>query len=225
MFILLTTAMLLSMSAMAKVNHLLPKPQSVTVTEGSFALNRAVKISDSFECVHLRNVLKEIGCTTSDDAAATVTVTKVNAIDGAHDYELYGYDNEAYTLTITADAIDIEAVTATGVIRAAQTIAQLAEGWDGTAALQQVSIKDWPAFKLRGYMHDVGRSFVSVETLKKHIDLLSRFKVNTFHWHMTENQAWRFQVNAYPKLTQSEYMTRFPGHPHNDDTPRSTKDS
>ena len=211
MFILLTTAMLLSMSAMAKVDHLLPKPQSVTVTEGSFALDRAVKISDSFECVHLRNVLKEIGCTTSDDAAATVTVTKVNAIDGAHDYELYGYDNEAYTLTITADAIDIEAVTATGVIRAAQTIAQLAEGWDGTAALQQVSIKDWPAFKLRGYMHDVGRSFVSVETLKKHIDLLSRFKVNTFHWHMTENQAWRFQVNAYPKLTQSEYMTRFPG--------------
>ena len=97
-----------------------------------------------------------------------------------------------------------------GVIRAAQTMAQLAEGEKGERrTLEAVEITDWPAFKLRGYLHDVGRSFISIEELMHEIDLLSRFKVNTFHFHLTENQAWRFEVRRYPELTES--MTRFQG--------------
>ena len=60
-------------------------------------------------------------------------------------------------------------------------------------------------------MHDVGRSFISADELVKQVELFSRFKVNTFHWHLTENQAWRFEVKAYPQLTSSESMTRFAG--------------
>ena len=60
-------------------------------------------------------------------------------------------------------------------------------------------------------MHDVGRSYISVEALKKQIDLLSRFKINVFHWHLTENQAWRFEVKKYPQLTSTASMTRFAG--------------
>ena len=150
------------------------------------------------------------GCTVAT-GGAQVTVTLVDNIDGAYDYTLAGYENEAYAIEITTDAINIKAVTRTGVIRAAQTLAQLAEGYEGTAALETLTMTDWPAFKLRGYMHDVGRSFIEIETLKKHVDLLSRFKVNTFHWHMTENQAWRFEVTAYPQLTSSASMTRYAG--------------
>ena len=203
----------LPMTTQAKSEHLLPRPQKITINEGkaSFKLGRKINIIDSKGVKALQSFFEEQGCKVNDKAKVTVTVTYTDAIEGTYDHKLAGYDNEAYKLKITADAINITAVSETGVIRAAQTLAQLAEGYKGKTRLEAVEITDWPAFKLRGYMHDVGRSFISIETLKKHIDLLARFKVNTFHWHMTENQAWRFEVKAYPQLTSSESMTRFAG--------------
>ncbi len=211
--LLALTAMFVIMPAMAKVNHLLPQPQKVTVTENatSFVLNRAVALNDPTNCKYLANFLDKHGCTIDASALATITVELVTSIPDAYDYELHGYENEAYTLEITANSIKITAITNTGVIRAAQTLTQLAEGYEGTAELEALTITDWPAFKLRGFMHDVGRSFISAETIKKHIDLLSRFKINTFHWHLTENQAWRFEVKKYPQLTETANMTRFEG--------------
>ena len=198
----------------AKVEHLLPKVHTLSETNGTpFALQRAVSIVyDGFEeCALLENMFKGYGCTIGE-GGATVTVQKVNEISGAYDYTLEGYDNEGYQLVVTENSMTIKAVKPIGVIRAAQTLAQLAEGYDqDAAAIETVEITDWAAFKLRGYMHDVGRSFISVDELKTHIDLLSRFKVNTFHWHFTENQAWRFEVEGYPQLTSAESMTRFAG--------------
>ena len=213
---ILTVLMLcLPLASQAKVEHLLPRPQMAEQTNGgAFALHRGINIvySDgAAQCVLLEEFFTDNGCTLTKDGA-TVKVALVESIAGAYDYELHGYDNEAYTLNITADEILITAVTNTGVIRAAQTLAQLAEGYDkGSEAIGTVEITDWPAFKLRGFMHDVGRSYIPADELIKQIELMSRFKVNTFHWHLTENQAWRFEVKAYPKLTQSQYMTRFPG--------------
>ena len=208
---IVAVAMCLPAATMAKITHLLPKPQQIEAKSGSaFALGRTVTISDPTNSTALQKFFTDNGCTIAT-GGAQVTVTLVESIEGAYDYTLAGYENEAYTLDITADAINITAVTKTGVIRAAQTLTQLAEGYEGTPALEALTMTDWPAFKLRGYMHDVGRSFIEFETLKKHIDLLARFKVNTFHWHMTENQAWRFEVKAYPQLTSSASMTRFAG--------------
>ena len=208
---LLLLAMCLPFAVQAKVTHLLPKPQKIeTTSDATFSLGRAVTITDPTGCTALQKFFTDNGCTVVA-GGAQVTVTLVGSIEGAYDYTLAGYENEAYNLEITGDAINITAVTKTGVIRAAQTLTQLAEGYEGTPALEALTMTDWPAFKLRGYMHDVGRSFIEIETLKKHIDLLSRFKVNTFHWHMTENQAWRFEVKAFPQLTSSASMTRFAG--------------
>ncbi|MBO7193053.1 MAG: family 20 glycosylhydrolase [Bacteroidaceae bacterium] len=208
---IVAVAMCLPAATMAKITHLLPKPQQIEVKNGfAFALGRTVTITDPTNSTALQKFFTDNGCTVAT-GGAPVTVTLVGSIEGAYDYTLAGYENEAYTLDITADAINITAVSKTGVIRAAQTLTQLAEGYEGTPALEALTMTDWPAFKLRGYMHDVGRSFIEIETLKKHIDLLARFKVNTFHWHMTENQAWRFEVKAYPQLTSSASMTRFAG--------------
>ena len=208
---IVAVAMCLPAATMAKITHLLPKPQQIETKSGTaFALGRTVTITDPTNSTALQKFFTDNGCTVAT-GGAQVTVTLVNSIEGAYDYALAGYENEAYTLEITADAINITAVTKTGVIRAAQTLTQLAEGYEGTPALEALSMTDWPAFKLRGYMHDVGRSFIEFETLKKHIDLLARFKVNTFHWHMTENQAWRFEVKAFPQLTSSASMTRYAG--------------
>ena len=202
------------MTMQAKVEHLLPLPQKITTTQDApFALGGNVSINydgGAEQCALLEEFFTTNGCAIAE-GGKVINVTFVEAIEGAHDYELHGYENEAYTLSITTDEINITAVTGTGVIRAAQTLTQLAEGWDGTPALETITIKDWPAFKLRGYMHDVGRSFISTDELVKQIELFSRFKVNTFHWHLTENQAWRFEVKAYPELTSDASMTRFPG--------------
>lgn len=211
--VLVVLAICLPMTVQAKSEHLLPRPQKISINGKAkpFKLGRKVSITDSKGVKALRAFFEEHGCRTDSKAKATVTVTYTDAIKGAFDHKLAGYDNEAYTLEISTDAIEITAVSETGVIRAAQTLAQLAQGYKGKPKLEALTITDWPAFKVRGYMHDVGRSFISIETLKKHVDLLARFKVNTFHWHMTENQAWRFEVKAYPQLTSSESMTRYPG--------------
>lgn len=202
-------------AATAKAVHLLPKPHNISITEGAapFRLGRKVQTLDTTGSRALQQFLTENGCTIASKATAKVTVRLVDTIDEAYDYRLPTFPNEAYRLDVTENNISIQAASTTGVLRAVQTLTQLAEGYDGreTAAIEAVSITDWPAFKLRGWMQDVGRSFLSVEELKKEIRLLSRFKVNVFHWHLTEKLAWRFEVKAFPMLTAKENMTRCPG--------------
>ena len=131
-----------------------------------------------------------------------------DSIEGAYDYPLANFENEAYQLEISREKILIRAVTPTGVIRARQTLSQLQEEYK---KLPVVSITDWPAFKFRGLMHDVGRSFITIDELYNEIDKLSRFKLNVFHWHLTDNQGFRFQSKKYPQLNTPESFTRYPG--------------
>lgn len=199
--------------ATARVPHLLPKPQllSEKASEKAFLMGRKVVLDDPSGCWLLRRVLEENGCELVEKSRCRVEVRLVGAIPEAHDYRLHGYENEAYRLNVSENEIRIEAATPMGVIRAAQTLQQLAEGYQNGAAVEAVAITDWPAFKLRGFMHDCGRSFIPIDDLKRHIRLLSRFKINTFHWHLTENQAWRFEVKSYPQLTAASSMTRHAG--------------
>ena len=185
---------------------LMPKPQQLVENGTSFALNRDVALTDPTNSTLLASLFQ-----IETSAAATVMVNLVNPTTlGTFDYTLAGFDNEGYQLNVTTDAITITAATKTGVIRAAQTLMQLKAATDG-ANIPGVDITDYPAFKLRGFMHDVGRSFISFDELKKEIDLLSRFKVNVFHWHLTDNQGFRFESKIYPQLNQAANMTRFAG--------------
>lgn len=209
--IAITVALTLAVSlpAAATVDHLLPKVKTMAMKDcRGFALKRSVAIEDETNSELLREVLANAGATIDAASGAKVKVQIVNSIPGAFNHDLAEYPDEAYSIDVDENQLTINALTATGVIRAAQTLAQLAIGTD---IIEPLSLTDWPAFKLRGYMHDVGRSFVSVDELKKQIRLFSQFKVNTFHWHLTENQAWRFEIKAYPQLTSSESMTRFAG--------------
>jgi hypothetical protein len=210
---LVAAGMLTWQPAEAKITHLLPKPQQVSATgAAAFTLGGTINLTDPTNCELLKEFFTSNGCTLGD-SGKPVTVEKVSSIDGAFNHNLPEYPDEAYSITVTADAISIKALTETGVIRAAQSLAQMALPETGSTdnSLEACTIVDWPAFKLRGYMHDVGRSFITVEELKKEIRLLSQFKVNTFHWHLTENQAWRFEVNSHPELTADANMTRFAG--------------
>ena len=198
--------------ARADVGHLMPKVKELTVGDGILSLSLPLTINDLRQTPALALYLNDCGASLTrkgEAAGIPVAVEYVDEIPGAFRHDFVDWPNEEYTLSITPEGIVIKAVSQTGVIRAAQTIYQLSLERDGS--LPCVEIKDWPAFKVRGYMHDVGRSFIEYETLLRHIDLLARFKINTFHWHLTENQAWRFEVKDYPQLTSDASMTRLQG--------------
>ena len=141
------------------------------------------------------------------DVAAARVVMVSDAELGTFDYPLAGFPNEGYRLTVAPDAITITAASEVGVIRARQTLEQLRQP-DGT--VECCDITDRPAFKVRGYMHDVGRSFITFDELLREVDLLARFKVNMFHWHLTDNQGFRFESRLHPELNARGYE-RFDG--------------
>lgn len=185
---------------------LLPKPKILQENGERFRMRRPVQLTDPSGCTLLASLFR-----TSGKASATVKVCLVDdAILGTFDYALAGFPNEGYKISVTTDAITVTAASRTGVIRAAQTLMQLLAATDG-AYIPGVDITDYPAFKLRGFMHDVGRSFISFDELKKQIDLLARFKVNVFHWHLTDNQGFRFESKHFPQLNNPASMTRFSG--------------
>lgn len=129
----------------------------------------------------------------------------VSHIDGAI------FQDEAYHIHITSKSVNIEATTQRGLYWARQTMAQLKTDKKGKRLLPLCEITDWPAFRIRGYMHDIGRSYIPVDELKAEIAMLSRFKINTFHWHLTENQAWRLESKLYPQLNAPANMERSKG--------------
>ena len=135
----------------------------------------------------------------------TVEEKYVSQIEGAK------FQEEAYHLSITRKGILLEATTPKGMYWGRQTLEQLKYTKNKKTWVPQCDITDWPAFRIRGFMHDVGRSYIPVEELKREIRLLSRYKINVFHWHLTENQAWRLECRKYPQLNAPENMEREKG--------------
>ena len=133
--------------------------------------------------------------------SAPVTERLVDAIPEATINE-----NEAYRLTVGKDGITLEATTEQGLWNGRQTLRQL-----GNARIPCCRIVDWPSFRVRGWMMDVGRTYVSLEELKREVEIFSQFKVNVFHLHLTENEAWRLESKCYPQLNAPESMIRQPG--------------
>lgn len=115
--------------------------------------------------------------------------------------------HEAYRLTVGRSGIRIEAVTEKGRWNALQTLSQLTKN----GKVPCCTITDWPSFRVRGWMMDAGRTYISLDELYREVDVFSRFKLNVFHLHLTENEAWRMESKKYPQLNAPENMTRQPG--------------
>ena len=150
----------------------------------------------------LLSLLAELGLEVRPNAKHRISLELQTDIEG-----LPKGNEEAYKLSITSNLISLKAYTDTGLYRGLQTLSQLYERGAWTARV----ILDWPAFPWRGFMMDVGRTYIPLEELKQEIDLLARFKVNVFHWHLTENEAWRLESKLYPKLNDRASMTRMAG--------------
>ncbi|MGD9931273.1 MAG: family 20 glycosylhydrolase [Mangrovibacterium sp.] len=120
-------------------------------------------------------------------------------------------DKEAYSLKVSADSVILEATTEMGIFRGLQTVKQLIVEKNGKRFLHGCTIVDWPAFSVRGFMQDVGRNYMPVSLLKEQIDVMAAYKFNVFHFHVTDNPAWRLESKVYPQLADSASMTRWPG--------------
>lgn len=185
---------------------LLPVPQEVAWTKGDFQGIEVNLTGEPSVTGMVRDWLDEAGVGCSESAVKQVVVTLAGQIDKA-----VVNQDEAYRMTVSPDSVSIEAVTEKGVYWAVQTLRQLAEKTKRGIRIPCCVITDWPAFRIRGFMHDTGRSFIDPEEIKHEIELLSRYKINTFHWHLTENQAWRLESRIYPQLNSPENMTRHQG--------------
>lgn len=109
---------------------------------------------------------------------------------------------EAYSLQVGTEGVLIQAVEDTGLFYGLTTLWQLLTHQPGPAGeLPLLSVLDAPEFKWRGLMLDSARHMQSPEFIKQYIDWMSLHKLNVFHWHMTDDQAWRLEIKAYPKLT------------------------
>ena len=118
---------------------------------------------------------------------------------------------EAYKLDVSPKQIRIEAARPAGFYYALQTLKQLisrhvmagvAVGGRQEWSIPTVEIEDVPRFEWRGFMLDEGRHFFGKDEVKRVIDIMSTYKMNRFHWHLTEDQGWRIEIKKYPKLTE-----------------------
>ncbi|MCH5232721.1 MAG: family 20 glycosylhydrolase [Muribaculaceae bacterium] len=117
--------------------------------------------------------------------------------------------DEAYRLSVTEKGVNITSPSSKGLYWGLVTLNQLVKkDTEGSSYLPECEIIDWPAFSIRGFMNDTGRSFISLDELKEEIDVMSRFKLNVFHWHFTENQGWRLESRLFPQLNDSANMLR-----------------
>lgn len=112
---------------------------------------------------------------------------------------------EAYNLEITPSAIHITGGDAAGCFYGTQTLLQLLSRFEdkpGSLSLPCMTISDAPALSWRGMHLDVSRHFFPVSFIKKYLDILALYKMNVFHWHLTDDQGWRIEIKQYPELTE-----------------------
>lgn len=131
----------------------------------------------------------------SEDASADYFKFADVSIDERYAGEL---GDEGYSLKVNSNGISIKAATETGVFYARQTLSQLTD----SMGVRFAKITDYPRFSYRGIHLDVSRNFFTKEQIKKILDEMARYKLNNFHFHLTDNGGWRIQIDKYPLLTK-----------------------
>lgn len=192
--------------------NIVPKPLEISQREGKFTINKKTEIVIfSPELKQLaENLSFKFKASTGYQLPVTEEQPTSNAIVLSLDNAI-GVNDEGYLLDADPKIISIKGATPQGVFYGVQTLLQLLPAeiestelvnniaWDVPA----VNIKDEPRFKWRGMHLDICRHFLSVGQIKKQLDVLAIFKINTLHLHLTDDQGWRIEVKKYPKLTET----------------------
>ena len=179
---------------------IIPKPLAQKIGNGSFIFNNDVAIVSEPKLLDVSNYftlyLKENYNFELSNNNSTKKITF--KIDDSIN------NDEGYELNVSKNNITVKSKHAKGAFYAVQSLLQLLPlpSSSNTFKIACVNIKDEPQYKYRGMHLDVGRHFFSIDFIKKYIDLMARLKMNTFHWHLTEDQGWRIEIKKYPKLQE-----------------------
>ncbi len=190
----------------------IPRPDSVVAGTGTFRLAspvRIVVVTPSPRMREIAGLLREWLAQPSGFRVAVVSGRPRRGDVALALDRSAGDGPEAYTLAVTPTGIRIAAPEPAGVLWGAQTLRQLLPpAFDDTTGaraaawpIPAVTIRDAPRFAWRGALLDAGRHFFPVPFVKRFVDLLSRYKLNVLHWHVTEDQGWRLEVPKWPRLT------------------------
>jgi len=173
---------------------IIPKPVSIKYEEGTYRCSGLPQIRGDDDFKNEIETVREQLRVNLNETAAPLFCVKGKNLEG-----------EAYRLKIQKERITVEASTQQGMYNGLQTFRQLAlsEFKDGELILPCAEIADYPRFSWRGFMLDCSRYFYSVPFIKKIIDAVSLHHINRFHWHLTDDQGWRFPVEKYPLLTET----------------------
>ncbi|MDD4820587.1 MAG: beta-N-acetylhexosaminidase [Flavobacteriales bacterium] len=183
--------------------NIIPEPVSIKATDGSYTVSRSTKIyitdaTSEKTAQYLSDYYNknygyplQITKKKTDKDVITLKNTANGQITGG------------YNLTVSEKGIEIAGNEASGVFYGVQTLIQLLPTRAGVLPIiKGVEITDYPRFEYRGMHLDVVRHFYPVEYVKRYIDFLALHKMNYFHWHLTDDQGWRIQMNCHPELTQ-----------------------
>ena len=176
--------------------NIIPLPKEMNIKNQNFELNKSISIKydDLFEVEgeFLERILSDQFNINTGQNGKLISLKKGN-----------NYIKEGYQLKINRNDISIEASSGEGIFYGIQTLIQLMElnRHENNIVLPTCKINDSPSFKHRGMLLDCCRHFFDKKVIKKYIDLLSQYKMNKLHWHLTEDQGWRIAIDKYPKLT------------------------
>lgn len=188
---------IISLTTQANNLSIIPYPNSVVTHPGSYMFERCNLSFDKGlknEATHLESMLK-------DDFGISSTPLKKGG-----DIRLLlssQFKNaEAYRLQINQEGVTITASSPQGVFYGIQTLRQVLQMQGDRLCADYLTIDDEPAFRWRAFMLDDARAFKGMAVVKQLLDEMAVLKMNTFHWHLTEDQGWRIEIKKYPKLTE-----------------------
>jgi hexosaminidase len=196
------------------MHNLIPKPASLHMLAGEFALSPATKISISNSDSETWAIGRLLANTIEHHTRLQLAVVDDDPGLGNIHLTLDNDTNlgeEGYGLIIQADSIDLTAHRPAGLFYGTQTLHQIISAHHSTLKLPAVSIQDSPRFRWRGAMLDVARHFFCVEDVKHYIDLISQYKMNRLHLHLTDDQGWRIEIKSWPQLTEIGAQTQVNG--------------
>lgn len=206
--VLLSAVFLLFAAAVSMpvaAQNIIPQPENISLLKGQFKLNKGTKIVTNLT----GSDFKMLNQYTSEVLQHPLAYAKNPSQQGVFRLICKGTAQQAaqamdsvrlqgYELEVTPKGITIQALTPTGLFYGLQTLRQLEK--DGQIAC--VKVKDAPRFAYRGLMIDCSRHFWTKDFLKKQIDAMAYFKLDRFHWHLTDGGGWRMEVKQYPRLTE-----------------------
>jgi hexosaminidase len=199
------TTVLLFLNSQAQQINITPKPVSVIANEGSYEITPQAKIflgkpglqnsADFFNDYLQKFYGFKLAVVTKKTNNSIEFNTDKNNTESKH--------TDGYTLKVDGSNAIITGTSDAGLFYGMQTLIQLLPLEKlSSLKIPAVTIEDYPRFSYRGLMLDCGRHFFSIDFIKQYIDFIALHKMNTFHWHLTEDQGWRIEIKKYPLLTE-----------------------